>query len=71
MVKKYITDDGYVFVVMPDGTLTDGDMSFNNLEHLYTENEHSPSAPTVFEYTGNRNPLMPNSRESNNVWNWR
>ena len=32
--KKYITEDGYVFKLEKDGTLTDGDMTFNSLEDL-------------------------------------
>ena len=32
--KKYITEDGYVFTLEEDGTLTDGDMIFNSLEDL-------------------------------------
>ena len=32
--KKYITEDGYVFTLEEDGTLTDGDMTFNSLEDL-------------------------------------
>ena len=32
--KKYITEDGYVFKLEKDGSLTDGDMTFNSLEDL-------------------------------------
>ena len=33
-MKKYITEDGYVFSLEDDGTLTDGDMTFDSLEEL-------------------------------------
>jgi hypothetical protein len=32
--KKYITEDGYVFKLKKDGTLTDGDMTFDSLKEL-------------------------------------
>ncbi len=32
--KKYITEDGYVFKLEKDGTLTDGDMTFDSLKEL-------------------------------------
>tara|TARA_B100000900_G_C20119365_1_gene529244 strand:- start:243 stop:413 length:171 start_codon:yes stop_codon:yes gene_type:complete len=33
-LKKYITQDGYVFVQSSDGTLTDGDITYKSLKHL-------------------------------------
>jgi len=33
-MKQYKTEDGYVFNLQDDGTLTDGDMTFDSLEEL-------------------------------------
>ena len=58
-LEKYITDDGYVFVLMPDGTLTDGDMVFDSLDALKVAMDIDGFSvePAVFLYSGNRNPL--------------
>lgn len=31
---KYITEDGYIFTLQSDGTLTDGDITFESLEEI-------------------------------------
>ena len=58
-LEKYITDDGYVFFLMPDGTLTDGDMVFDSLDALKVAMDIDGFSvePAVFLYSGNRNPL--------------
>ena len=33
-MKQYITEDGYVLDLQDDGSLTDGDMTFDSLEEL-------------------------------------
>ena len=33
-MKQYQTEDGYVFYLQEDGSLTDGDMTFSSLEEL-------------------------------------
>ena len=33
-MKQYKTEDGYVFDLQDDGSLTDGDMTFDSLEEL-------------------------------------
>mgnify|MGYP001383040975 FL=1 len=30
----YITEDGYIFTLQSDGSLTDGDMTFDSLEEM-------------------------------------
>jgi len=31
---KYQTEDGFIFIMQDDGTLTDGDMTFDSLDEL-------------------------------------
>ncbi len=31
---RYITEDGYIFTLQSDGSLTDGDMTFDSLEEM-------------------------------------
>ena len=59
LMKKYITEDGYIFVLMPNGTLTDGDMVFDSLDALKVAMDIDGFSvePAVFLYSGNRNPL--------------
>lgn len=33
-MMKYITEDGYIFTLQSDGTLTDGDITFTSLEEI-------------------------------------
>ena len=49
-MTKYITEDGYIFVLMPNGTLTDGDMVFDSLDDLLAAMEYTPENPTVFHH---------------------
>lgn len=39
MRRRFRTADGFTFVEQPDGTLTDGDLTFDSLEELQADSD--------------------------------
>lgn len=52
--KFIITEDSYILAVLSDGTITNGDMTFENIEEL----THPIKGVEVFEWDRDKHPFM-------------